>query len=189
MSRIRVRARALDMLGRQQMAGIPGVIHELFKNAYDAYADNVRVDFFRLSRMLLLWDDGVGMTYDDFEQRWLTLGTESKIGRAGELTAPYKDPNKPERPVPGEKGIGRLAVATIGPQVVIITRAQRGDGLHDPVISFINWTVFEAGGINLEEIEIPVKTLNILWTKFLFSKHWRLSKRIFKKLKTGYPKI
>jgi hypothetical protein len=158
MSRMRVRARALDMLGRQQMAGIPSAIHELFKNAHDAYADNVRVDFFRRSRMLLMWDDGVGMTFDDFEQRWLTLGTESKIG-GGELAAPYKDPNKPERPILGEKGIGRLAVATIGPQVLIITRARRDDGLHNPVVSFINWSVFEAGGINLEEIEVPVKSL------------------------------
>ena len=43
----KARARALDMLGRQQIAGIPTAISELFKNAHDAYADNVVVDYFR----------------------------------------------------------------------------------------------------------------------------------------------
>ena len=34
-------ARTVEMLGRQQIAGIPNAISELFKNAYDAYADLV----------------------------------------------------------------------------------------------------------------------------------------------------
>ena len=51
MAEFRVRARAVDMLGRQQIAGIPTAIHELFKNAYDAYAENVEVDYFRGERL------------------------------------------------------------------------------------------------------------------------------------------
>ena len=92
MARIKVRARALDMLGRQQMASIPNALHELFKNAYDAYANNVRVDYFRRSKLLVLHDDGVGMTEEEFETRWLTLGTESKVKSVG--LEPYKDPNQ-----------------------------------------------------------------------------------------------
>lgn len=45
MAKIRTKARALDMLGRQQIAGIPTALSELFKNAHDAYAVNVEVDF------------------------------------------------------------------------------------------------------------------------------------------------
>lgn len=41
MGTFKARARALDMLGRQQIAGIPTAINELFKNAHDAYADLV----------------------------------------------------------------------------------------------------------------------------------------------------
>ena len=77
MTQLRVRARAVDMLGRQQIAGIPTAIHELFKNAHDAYAERVEVDFYRRNRVLVLRDDGYGMTRDDVENRWLTLGTES----------------------------------------------------------------------------------------------------------------
>ena len=46
MAKIRTRARAVDMLGRQQIATIQNALTELFKNAHDAYAKNVRVDFF-----------------------------------------------------------------------------------------------------------------------------------------------
>lgn len=155
MPTIRVRARALDMLGRQQMAGIPNALHELFKNAHDAYADRVEVDYYRASGLLVLRDDGVGMTRDDFESRWLTLGTESKVQHGG-MKPPYKDPQKPERIMLGEKGIGRLAIATVGPQVFVISRAERGDGLQDFVTAFINWTFFEVPGLGLDDIDIPV---------------------------------
>ena len=70
MAKIRTKARALDMLGRQQIAGIPTALSELFKNAHDAYADNVEVDFFRKENLLILRDDGLGMTTDEFEERW-----------------------------------------------------------------------------------------------------------------------
>ena len=46
MAKIRTRARAVDMLGRQQIATIQNAISELFKNAHDAYATEVRLDYF-----------------------------------------------------------------------------------------------------------------------------------------------
>lgn len=72
MAGFKARARALDMLGRQQIAGIPTAISELFKNAHDAYADNVIVDYFRSDKLFVLRDDGYGMTRKDFEEKWLT---------------------------------------------------------------------------------------------------------------------
>src|ERR1700674_1064194 len=125
MAKFRVRARTVDMLGRQQIAGIPTAISELFKNAHDAYARNVDVDYFRNDDLFILRDDGLGMTRGDFEGRWLTLGTESKLGSPN-LKPPPRDPEQPKRPILGEKGIGRLAIAIIGPQVLILTRARLG---------------------------------------------------------------
>lgn len=156
MAQFKTRARTIDMLGRQQIAGIPTAIHELFKNAHDAYADNVEVDFYRSDRFFVLRDDGVGMTREEFEERWLTLGTESKVGAEQGIKPPPKDPSKEERPIMGEKGIGRLAIAAIGSQVLILTRAKREGKVHDLVAAFIHWGIFECPGINLEEIEIPV---------------------------------
>lgn len=158
MAQFKTRARALDMLGRQQIAGVPTAISELFKNAHDAYADNVEVDYYRSDGLFVLRDDGLGMTKQDFEQRWLTLGTESQLGSKKGLTPPPRDPNKPLRPILGEKGIGRLAIASIGSQVLVLTRAKREDKLHDLVVAYIHWGLFELPGIDLDEVIIPLET-------------------------------
>jgi len=59
----------------------------------------------------------------------------------------------------GEKGIGRLAIASIGDHVLVLSRAIRKDGLHDLVMSFVYWRMFEIPGINLDQVNIPIKTL------------------------------
>jgi signal transduction histidine kinase len=158
MANFRARARTVDMLGRQQIAGIPTAISELFKNAHDAYADYAEVDYFRADDLFVLRDDGIGMTEEEFTSRWLAIGTESKLGVGVGLEPPPKPKGTAERPMLGEKGIGRLAIAAIGPQVLILTRAVREDKEFDTVMSFINWGIFETAGVNLDEIDIPVIT-------------------------------
>jgi hypothetical protein len=160
MATFRVRARTVDMLGRQQIAGIPTAISELFKNAHDAYARNVEVDYLRHENVFLLRDDGLGMTREDFEQRWLSLGTESKTGE-GLLAPPPRDLDQPKRPTLGEKGIGRLAVAIIGPQVLVLSRAKRDRKASKKlVVAYINWTMFELPGVDLSEIVIPIREID-----------------------------
>ena len=158
MARFHVRARTVDMLGRQQIAGIPTAISELFKNAHDAYAGKVEVDYFREDDLLVIRDDGLGMTRNDFEKRWLTLGTESKLGPSHGLPPPPRDPDQPKRAILGEKGIGRLAIAILGPQLFVLTRARK-KGMPDDrlVAAFLNWRLFELPGLDLDEIEIPVR--------------------------------
>lgn len=155
MAIFKTKARALDLLGRQQIAGIPTAINELIKNAHDAYADHFDIDFLRKDRMLVLRDDGIGMSKKDFLDRWLTLGTDSKVAVQGN-TLPPIDPTKPLRPTMGEKGIGRLAIASIGNQVLVLTKAK-----YEPnskiVAAFICWDLFELPGLNIEDIVIPVK--------------------------------
>src|SRR6266567_598488 len=98
MAIFKARARALDMLGRQQIAGIPTAISELFKNAHDAYATRVEADFYRPNNTFTLRDDGLGMTEADFSDRWLTLGTDSKLGAEFGLAVPPADPDQDVRP-------------------------------------------------------------------------------------------
>ncbi len=157
MATFKARARALDMLGRQQIAGIPTAISELFKNAHDAYADHVEADYYRTDGLFVLRDDGLGMTEEEFVQRWLTLGTESKIASKG-MARPPVDPSKPRRRLLGEKGVGRLAIAIVGPQVLVLSRAKRDGALCDTVAAFIHWGLFECAGVDLDEIEIPIRT-------------------------------
>nr|WP_237551086.1 ATP-binding protein [Streptomyces sp. SID5614] len=150
------------MLGRQQIAGIPTAINELFKNSYDAYATSVVVDWLRDRDFLVVRDDGIGMGHQDFLDRWLTIGTDSKAagGRLRKLPIPS---NMRQRPVMGEKGIGRLAIAALGAQTLVLSR-RRGNGeeAHAPsqvVAALIPWKLFEVPGITLDDIDIPVMEL------------------------------
>lgn len=144
------------MLGRQQIAGIPTALSELFKNAHDAYADNVEVDYIRKKSLLILRDDGIGMTKNEFEDRWLTIGTDSKLIDEDSIGMPAVDDSKAARPIMGEKGIGRLAIASIGPQVLVVTRSRRDGILGNVVAAFVNWTLFSLPKLNLEDIDIPM---------------------------------
>jgi signal transduction histidine kinase len=145
------------MLGRQQIAGTQNAINEIFKNAHDAYARHAQIDFFEDEGTLVIRDDGVGMTKKDFEDKWLVLGTESKTEANTE--SQFRPKGMKKRPVTGEKGIGRLAIALLGRQVLVITRALREDGLHELVMGIVHWGLFELPVLNLDEIDIPVTTL------------------------------
>ena len=158
MTTFKTRARTLDMLGRQQIAGIPTAISELFKNAHDAYAERVEIDYYRRDGLFVLRDDGMGMTQEEFVERWLTVGTESKLGSAG-MGAPPRDAGRRVRPMLGEKGIGRLAIATIGPQVLVLTRATKGHSPSNLTVAFVNWGLFECPGVDIDDIRIPIRTV------------------------------
>ena len=145
------------MLGRQQIAGIPTAISELFKNAHDAYARTVEIDFYRSDRLFVLRDDGVGMTTEEFLDRWLTIATENRLEeRASEKPPPVAGMSA--RPVLGEKGIGRLAIATIARQVLVLTRPRSQGVPSELTAAFVNWRLFECSGLNLQDIHVPVRS-------------------------------
>ena len=160
MARFKASARSVDLLGRQQIAGIPNAVNEIFKNAYDAYAKEVRVDYIENDNIFVIRDNGYGMTRDDFENRWLTLGTDSKA-----IPGHHYVPPKGNRRTLGEKGIGRLSIATIGPSVLVVSRANRNGNISKIVVSFICWTLFEIPGISIDEIPIPVKEMDEMPTE------------------------
>ena len=146
------------MLGRQQIAGIPTAIHELFKNAHDAYAQRVEADYFRSERLLVLRDDGLGMTSKDVNDKWLTLGTESRLGANDLSTEVWTGPDKlPRRIVMGEKGIGRLAVAAIGPVTLLFSKAIRQDGPRATISVLVHWSLFEQPAIDVSSIVVPIR--------------------------------
>lgn len=155
MAKFKTRARTVDLLGRQQIADNATAISELFKNAHDAYADHVEVDYFGTDKLLVIRDDGIGMTQEEFENRWLVLGTESKLDSSSHNTE-FKPKNKKHREIMGEKGIGRLAIALLGSQVLVLTKAKRGLGGNDLSMCFIHWGLFEVPSLNLEDIDFPI---------------------------------
>ncbi|MCP4148010.1 MAG: hypothetical protein GY757_09705, partial [bacterium] len=84
MPTFKTRARAVELLGKGQIADLPTAICELWKNGYDAYADNLNCHLYLKgfkgikSPFFILSDDGSGMNKKDVESNWLVLGTDSK---------------------------------------------------------------------------------------------------------------
>ncbi len=149
------KARTVDHLGREQIADTPTAVTELWKNAYDAYARNVTLELFDGEQpSAAILDDGSGMTTDGFIERWLVLGTESKLEEEGHnKTAVADRDGLALRVRQGQKGIGRLSVAFLGPVVLVITKKK--DSAFTAAL--VDWRLFENPYLLLGDIGIPVR--------------------------------
>jgi hypothetical protein len=161
----RTKARAVDLLGKGQIADLPTAITELWKNGYDAYADNLRADLYKegyngLSKSyFIISDDGKGMSSSDILDKWLVLGTDSK-SRA-EIEPESEDTLwKRPRIKAGEKGIGRLSVAYLGNPMLMLTKR-----LGYPLQAvYFDWRLLENYNLFLDDILIPTKSVDNLST-------------------------
>ncbi|MCR9249174.1 MAG: ATP-binding protein [bacterium] len=156
----RTKARAVDLLGKGQIADLPTAISELWKNGYDAYASNlgavlytegyedVETPFFVLS------DDGKGMSSGDLQKKWLVLGTDSKS--RGELPTEGEETLwKKPRPIMGEKGIGRLSVAYLGSPMLMLTKKIG----HPLQALYFDWRTLENYNLFLDDVNIPIESI------------------------------
>ncbi len=160
MPSFRAKARAVDLLGKGQIADLPTAICELWKNGYDAYADNLSCDLYLLgykglnSPVFTLSDDGTGMSKTDIEEKWIVLGTDSRVRGAEPLTEEERL-GKPIRIPMGEKGIGRLSVSYLGPKMFMITKKKNGNCLA----LFIDWRILDNWNLYLNDIDIHIKEI------------------------------
>ena len=146
------RARTIDHLGRGQIADAPTAISELWKNAYDAYAQNVGLHIFDgAPEVAAIVDDGVGMSREEVVSRWLVIGTESKIEEFD--LSPPETFGLPLRPRQGEKGIGRLSVAFLAPATILVSKKAGSDF----VVVIVDWRLFENPFLSLDDIQLPVE--------------------------------
>ena len=96
----------IEHLGVSLYSKLPSVLSELISNSWDADAENVDVTFDFTSEIRSHWkiiikDDGWGMTFDDCQNRFLTVGFDRRDGEPGpQGRHPYK-------------GRGRAALARI----------------------------------------------------------------------------
>lgn len=145
------KARTVDHLGREQIADTPTAISELWKNAFDAYSHSVALDIYGGEMpVAVVGDDGHGMNRKEFEGRWLVVGTESKA--AADDTPPADRNGLKPRPRQGQKGIGRLSCANLGPILLLVSKRRTSPF----VAALIDWRLFENPFLNLSDIQIPV---------------------------------
>jgi signal transduction histidine kinase len=128
----RVQSHVLKLLGDELIGHDRLAVFELVKNAYDADATEVVVKLALGTEppMIVVSDNGTGMTADTIEHAWLEIGTDAKRTKGERKRTPMG------RVPLGEKGVGRLAVQKLGAQVKLTTRHE-----GSPEYQFsINWS-------------------------------------------------
>jgi hypothetical protein len=105
----------IQHLGISLYSKLPSVISELVSNSWDADADNVTINFIdkKEEKEIHYKDDGHGMTFDDLNEKYLTIGRNRRSSGAS------KTPKG--RLVIGKKGLGKLSVFGICDEVEIKT--------------------------------------------------------------------
>lgn len=142
---LRPRARLLRTLGNDLISSDKVAVIELVKNSYDADATTVLIRFLgpldQGHGRIEIWDDGHGMSVGTLQSSWLEIATDTK----------KKTPkSQGGRRVLGEKGIGRLAGARLGTEMLLVTR--RSDDAEVQLL--IDWSEFDRDDAYLDEIEV-----------------------------------
>lgn len=161
MANFKTKARAVELLGKGQIADLPTAISELWKNGYDAYAKNLSCDLYIPGYkdvgepLFCLSDDGWGMNYNDIISKWIVLGTDSKSRGLHNYTKEQTF-GLPQRIPMGEKGIGRLSVAYLGSPMLMLTKKE--NEVCQAV--FIDWRILENYNLFIDEVNIPCRSFN-----------------------------
>ena len=128
-----VDAKHAQNIGEQSVSDRVQAVIEIVKNSYDGDATNCRVKFFARSGgsgtlvhvdHIEISDDGIGMTLDDIENKWMRLATGSKVEK----------PASPKfgRKVSGKKGMGHFATQKLGSKITIISCPEMYNGRSGP---------------------------------------------------------
>ena len=108
----------LNHLGRNLYRNFITVLGEAISNAWDADAKNVYIDIDRENSYFRIVDDGIGMTANDFQEKFLKIGYSKRS--KGKLKSPMN------RPYIGAKGIGKLALLSCAERISVFSRTRRG---------------------------------------------------------------
>lgn len=138
-------------------------IIELVKNGIDAGAEKITLTFEEgadgshivAGPLLVIEDNGAGMTLSDIEQKWLNIAYSEKKDTQGE-----------GRLLAGNKGVGRFACDRLGTRLDMFTHGNGGPLLHVTV----DWTAFE----NKRKIADTIQKVNILQAEVTGSEMQRL---------------
>ncbi len=109
----------LDHLGRNLYRSFITVIGEAISNSWDAGAENVWITINREENYFVIRDDGIGMSKEDFQGKFLNIGYSKR-----------KDSNiqrLKKRHFIGGKGIGKLALLSCAKKISIITKTSETD--------------------------------------------------------------
>lgn len=110
----------LEHLGINLYSNIAAVLTEAVANAWDADASSVQIRVDPNSEWIEIEDDGVGMSIDDLNGKYLRVGY-----RRREDDAEFGRRTAKGRPVMGRKGLGKLSLFSIA-NIIEVQSAKNG---------------------------------------------------------------
>lgn len=140
----------LNHLGRNLYRNFITVLGEAISNSWDADAKNVWIYIDREKNSLIIKDDGVGMTAEDFQTKFLKIGYSKRKDGV--------DKTEGNRPFIGRKGIGKLALLSCAKRIHVITKTKSTDfvgGIID------NSELDDAINDDLTPQQYPLEAVNI----------------------------
>jgi len=121
--RMTIDLNVLDHLGINLYSNVAAVLTEVVANAWDADAERVDIAFDLGDNTILVKDDGIGMTVQDMNDKYLRVGYRR---REAEPTVTEKG-----RRVMGRKGLGKLSLFSIADTVEVQSyKDGEGQGLR-----------------------------------------------------------
>jgi hypothetical protein len=148
---IKAKSHILSLLGDELIGSDSLAIFELVKNAYDADAEEVLVNFINLNQegqKIVIEDDGHGMSKQIIQDVWLTIGTDFKRGKN------RKESTKFKRVSFGNKGVGRLAVHKLAKRIILETQAE---GEINSSRLTIDWVELIASKEYIQDLEVDIE--------------------------------
>jgi len=109
--------KTLDHLGINLYGNAAAVIAELIANAHDAGAK--RVDITVSPGKIIVQDDGIGMSLEDINSKYLRFGYEKR--RSLTTLTVSRGKKSVERHVMGRKGIGKISALSIAKEIEVQT--------------------------------------------------------------------
>ncbi|MBE3138590.1 MAG: ATP-binding protein [Actinobacteria bacterium] len=110
----------LNHLGRNLYRSFVTVLGEAISNSWDANAKNVYININKDENSFFVKDDGIGMTAEDFQNKFLKIGYSKR--KEGKVSPPPEN-----RPYIGRKGIGKLALLSCAEKITVISKKHDED--------------------------------------------------------------
>ncbi|MCW3998852.1 MAG: ATP-binding protein [Candidatus Bathyarchaeota archaeon] len=144
----RISSELKNIIGRDLITDDFIAIYELVKNSYDANAQNVELNFkrirdftWRTTAKIFVKDDGDGMSYMDFHEKWLLVGYSRKRENEKTLESDdYRDKIIKKRALAGAKGIGRFSCDRLGSKLRLYSKRADENFFH---CLTMDWDKFE----------------------------------------------
>ncbi|MCK6680981.1 MAG: ATP-binding protein [Thermoanaerobaculia bacterium] len=142
----RPRARLLKLIGAELISDDVVAITELVKNAHDADATEVRLQFRGVTEaggQIIITDNGCGMDRHALLSRWMEPAVSWKAG-------PETRRTPRGRRCLGEKGVGRFAVDKLASHLELVSATA---GSPEEIVADFDWDGFENGDLLLHQVQ------------------------------------